>query len=151
MTNFTNNAPRTNHLIPALRPVYYALQPISETLLRLVVGTAFVVHGWPKIQNPLGAVEMVQGIGFYPGWLWATALAATEFFGGILIILGLLTRPAAIATTFILLVTTWFHWVKLDQGYKGAELSIIWASAMLFFAVRGGGRFSLDRLIGREV
>jgi len=94
---------------------------------------------------------MVQGIGFYPGWFWATALAATEFFGGLLLIAGFLTRPAAFATTIVLLVTVWFHWVQLGQGYKGAELSIIWASVTLFFALNGAGRYSVDRLIGREV
>ena len=137
--------------IPALAPVYAQLAPLAETLLRVVVGVAFVIHGWPKIQNPLGAVEMVQSIGFYPGWLWATALAATEFFGGLLLIFGLLTRPAALATTVVLLVTVWFHWVQLDQGYKGAELSIIWASVTLFFALNGAGRYSVDRLIGRQI
>lgn len=141
----------TTPIIPALRPLYALLSPVSLTILRVVVGIAFVMHGWPKIQAPFGAAEMVGGIGFQPAWLWSLALSATEFFGGILLILGLLTRPAALATTIVLLVTVWFHWVKLGQGWSGAELSIIWASATLFLAVHGGGRFSLDRLIGREI
>ncbi|WP_054007564.1 DoxX family protein [Cypionkella psychrotolerans] len=151
MINTTQNSGDAGYVIPALAPVYARLAPLAETLLRVVVGVAFVIHGWPKIQDPLGAVEMVQSIGFYPGWLWATALAATEFFGGLLLIVGLLARPAALATTVVLLVTVWFHWVQLDQGYKGAELSIIWASVTLFFALNGAGRYSVDRLIGRQI
>ena len=151
MSNDTQNGGAVRYVIPALAPVYARLAPLAETLLRVVVGVAFVIHGWPKIQNPLGAVDMVQSIGFYPGWFWATALAATEFFGGLLLIVGLLTRPAAVATTIVLLVTVWFHWVQLDQGYKGAELSIIWASVTLFFALQGAGRYSLDRVIGRQI
>ncbi|PZQ50103.1 MAG: DoxX family protein [Rhodovulum sulfidophilum] len=151
MTDFTPDTHQPTYLVPALRPVYAALAPLTRTLMRVVAGTAFVIHGSPKIMNPLGAVGMVEGIGFYPGWLWATALAATEFFGGILLILGLLTRPAALAASFVLMVTSWFHWVHLEQGYKGAELSIIWLSVTLFFAAHGGGAYSLDRRIGRQI
>lgn len=151
MSNDTQTSGDARYVIPALAPVYARLAPFAETLLCVAVGVAFVIHGWPKIQNPLGAVERVQSIGFYPGWLWASALAATEFFGGLLLIFGLLTRPAAMATAVMLLVTVWFHWVQLDQGYKGAELSIIWASVTLFFALNGAGRYSVDRVIGREI
>ena len=140
----------TTLIIKRLQPLYTALAPVTETVMRVMAGIALVAHGWPKIQSPMGAVGMVEGIGFYPGWIWAPALAATEFFGGILLILGLLTRPAAVGAAIVLCVTTWFHWVKLEQGYSGAELSMIWATEMMYFAAHGGGRFSLDRLIGRE-
>ncbi len=151
MTKTTSDAGQTRPLLPALRPLYDRLTPLAETLMRSVVGIALMAHGWPKIQNPMGAVGMVEGIGFHPGWLWSPLLAVTEFFGGLLLILGLLTRPAAAGATIVLLVTVWFHWVQLGQGYAGAELSLIWASATLYFALRGAGRHSLDRVIGREI
>ena len=59
--------------------------------------------------------------------------AATEFFGGILLAIGLLTRPAAFAATIVLLVTVYFHWVQLDQGFSGAEKSLLWAAMTFFF------------------
>lgn len=93
---------------------------------------------------------MVEGLGFFPGLLWSPLLAATEFFGGLLITLGLLTRPAAAAATIVLLVTVWFHWITLSQGYDGAEKSILWASIMAFFVIRGGKAHSVDAHIGRE-
>lgn len=141
---------RQNLLIPSLKPVYTALSDVSETLLRVIIGLTLAVHGWPKIQNPLGNTGMVESIGFYPGWLWSPALAFTEFFGGLLLAVGLLTRPVAAAATFVLLVTAWFHWVRLEEGFRGAELSIIWAAAVFLFVIRGGGRYSLDRLVGRQ-
>lgn len=138
-------------LIPALRPLYTCAAPLAETWLRVIAGFALAMHGWPKIQDPMRAVGMVESIGFHPGWLWSPALAAGEFFGGLLLMFGLLTRFAAGATTVILLVTVYFHWVLKAEGYSGAELSLIWSGVTLFFVARGGGRFSVDRLIGREI
>jgi putative oxidoreductase len=141
---------RRRLIIPALGGLYSSLSEGVETLLRVVAGLALITHGASKIANPFGAVEMVEGLGFYPGVFWSPLLSATEFFGGILIALGLLTRPAAIAAAIILLVTVWFHWITMSQGYSGAEKSILWAAIFLFFAVRGGNRHSLDARLGRE-
>ena len=76
-------------------------------------------------------------------------LACTEFFGGIFIAIGLLTRPAAFAGLFVLLVTVWFHWVTMGQGFSGAEKSLLWAAILLFFVIRGGNRHSVDARIGK--
>ncbi|MHB2266947.1 DoxX family protein [Aliihoeflea sp. PC F10.4] len=139
-----------NLIVPGLKPIYAALGDVSETLLRVIAGFALMAHGWPKIQAPLGAVQMVEGIGFYPGWLWSPALATTEFVGGFLLLIGLLTRPAALAATIVLLIVSWFHWVRLGEGYSGAELALIWAAVTFFFVVRGGNRYSVDGAIGRQ-
>ena len=78
MNSNGNNRPL---IIPALGGIYAALGDISETILRVVAGAALVVHGSGKIVNPMGSVEMVEGLGFYPGVFWSPLLAATEFFG----------------------------------------------------------------------
>ena len=80
--------------VPALAPLYRSGHDPVETLLRLVAGGFLVIHGAGKIVDPFGAVQMVEGLGFYPGIIWSPLLAATEFFGGILLAIGLLTRPA---------------------------------------------------------
>jgi putative oxidoreductase len=87
---------------------------------------------------------MVEGLGFYPGALWSLLLACTEFFGGIFIAIGFLTRPAAFAGLFVLLVTVWFHLITMGQGFSGAEKSLLWAAILLFFVIRGGNRHSID-------
>lgn len=140
----------TRLIIPALGSLYAGLSPLVTTYMRVIAGAAFMVHGWPKINNPMGAVGMVEGLGFYPGAFWAPLLAGTEFIGGLLLLLGLLARPAAVATSIVLCVTTYFHWVANAEGYAGAEKSLLWLGLTLFFAVHGAGRFSLDRLIGRQ-
>ena len=77
-------------------------------------------------------------------------LAATEFFGGLLLALGLLTRPAAFATSIVLCVTTYFHWVVQAEGFSGAEKSLLWLAITLYFVAHGGGRLSVDRAMGKQ-
>ncbi|RUU12634.1 DoxX family protein [Mesorhizobium sp. M7A.T.Ca.TU.009.01.3.2] len=141
--------PRNALVIPVLGRLYAALHDGAETVLRVVAGGFFAIHGSQKITNPFGAAEMVEGLGFYPGALWSLLLACTEFFGGIFIAIGFLTRPAAFAGLFVLLVTVWFHWVTMDQGYSGAEKSLLWAAILLFFVIRGGNRHSVDARMGK--
>lgn len=152
MYNTDNRADsaRENLILPKLGSLYDALSPLSVLYMRVIAGIALMAHGLPKIQNPMGAAGMVESIGFAPGWLFSPLLAGGEFIGGLLLAIGLLTRPAAVVTSFILLVTVYFHWIMKAEGYAGAELSLIWMGVTLFFAVHGGGRLSLDRMIGKQ-
>lgn len=150
MTDTTVTKTRSRLIIPALGSLYESLHDGAETLLRVVAGLALVTHGAMKIGDPFGAAGMVEGLGFYPGEFWSPLLSFTEFFGGILIAIGLLTRPAALAAAIVLLVTVWFHWITQGQGYSGAEKSILWAAIFLFFAARGGNRHSVDAKIGKQ-
>lgn len=134
-------------IIPALGKVYDGLHDIAFTILRVAAGLILAIHGWPKIQDPMKLVGMVESLGFAPGPLWAVLLAATEFIGGILLVLGLLTRPAAFAATIVLLVTVYFHWVVKSQGFDGSEKSILWAAMTFLIFVRGAGAHSIDRVL----
>jgi putative oxidoreductase len=131
--------------------LYGPLSALAETILRVVAGGVLATHGWGKIGDPFAMSEMVEGLGFYPGGLWSLLLAITEFVGGVCIAIGLLTRLWALAALFVLLVTAYFHWIVQAQGFKGAEYSIVWGSIMLFFAIRGANRHSVDALIGRQL
>lgn len=84
-------------------------KPLAFVGLRIVVGLLLIVEGWPKIQDPFGMAGFTEGLGLYPGWLWSAVLAALQFAGGILILAGFLTRPAALANGLMLAVTYWFH------------------------------------------
>jgi len=143
--------PSNRLIIPALGPVYGNLGEFAETLLRVVAGVALVTHGFPKIMNPLGPVGLVESIGFFPGpaEFWAVLLSMTEFFGGILVTIGLLTRPAAFGTMIVLLVTIYFHWILRSEGYAGAEKSILWAAIMFYFVIHGANAHSIDAHIGK--
>ena len=138
-------------LFPSMGGLYAGLAGPATLLLRALAGIPLAVHGWGKIQAPLKNVGLVENLGFVPGELWSPLLAGTEFFGGILLAIGFLTRPAAFATTIVLLVTVWFHWVLQGQGYAGAEKSLLWAAMTFYFVAHGGGYLSVDRALRREV
>lgn len=148
MSASTDNS-RNTLIVPVVGRLYSALHDAAETVLRVVAGGFLTIHGSQKITNPFGAADMVEGLGFHPGAFWSLLLACTEFFGGILIAIGLLTRPAAFAGMFVLLVTVWFHWVTMGQGFSGAEKSLLWAAILFFFVIRGGNRQSVDARIGK--
>ncbi|WP_173931924.1 DoxX family protein [Chelativorans sp. Marseille-P2723] len=150
MSNTEEALDQDRLIIPFLSRVYSGLHSFAETLLRVVAGLSLTVHGAGKITNPFGAAGMVEGLGFYPGEFWSLLLSCTEFFGGILIAVGLLTRPAAFAGMIVLLVTVWFHWIVLAEGFAGAEKSILWSAILFYFVIRGGNSQSVDSRIGRQ-
>lgn len=136
---------------PALGQVYSGLHDLAETLLRVIAGGLLVAHGWPKIQAPLGLTEMIAAQGIPLAGLLSVLVSLIEFFGGLLLLLGLFTRPAALAATVVLLTTVWFHWVAFQQGFQGAEFSILWAAVAVYFVIRGGNAQSLDARLARTI
>ena len=148
MTELATNRPRL--IIPALGGLYATLHESAETILRVAAGALLVTHGYGKILNPFGASGMVESLGFYPGAFWSPLLSATEFFGGILIAIGLFTRPAAFAAMIVLAVTVYFHGIVQGEGLMGAEKSILWALIMFFFVIRGANSHSVDAKLGRQ-
>lgn len=148
MTELATNRPRL--IVPALGGLYAALHDGVETILRVAAGLLLATHGYGKILNPFGASGMVESLGFYPGAFWSPLLSATEFFGGILIAIGLFTRPAALAATIVLAVTVYFHGVVQGEGLMGAEKSILWTLILFFFVIRGANGHSVDAKLGRQ-
>ena len=148
MTELAINRPRL--IVPALGGLYAALHDGAETILRVAAGLLLATHGYGKILNPFGASGMVESLGFYPGAFWSPLLSATEFFGGILIAIGLFTRPAAFAATIVLAVTVYFHGVVQGEGLMGAEKSILWTLILFFFVIRGANGHSVDAKLGRQ-
>jgi putative oxidoreductase len=148
MSDFTTTRPRL--IIPSLGSIYAALGESAETILRVAAGLLLVTHGYGKITNPFGASGMVESLGFYPGAFWSPLLAATEFFGGILVAIGLFTRPAAFAAMIVLAVTVYFHGIVQAEGLGGAEKSILWTLIMFYFVIRGANSHSVDAKLGRQ-
>ncbi len=91
--------------------------------------------------------------GYEPAFFWAVLITLAQFLGGIFLVFGLLTRFAAAAIAIFLFVSI-FQVAGL-YGYWGNaggwEMPLLWCIAAFTFVVRGGGRFSVDRLIGREL
>lgn len=132
------------------------MQPWGAFLMRLVLGAAMIYHGYSKVVpgggfhrgNTFSAIEhfahYVSSLGL-PYWLGYIS-ALTEFFGGLLIVLGLLTRFAAFMIACDMAVALLM--VNRHHGYSGSEysLALFVIAQMLFFY--GAGTCALDRKLG---
>jgi putative oxidoreductase len=89
--------------------------------------------------------------GISPAEPLAVALIAIETLGGLCIALGLFTRFWAAAAVIEMCVIVYHHMPKFGWGQGGYEYPLFWGLVMLAIALRGGGPYSLDRAIGREL
>lgn len=155
--NSSSGGPRL--IIPALAPLYAGLARLSWPLVRVSTGLILMPHGAQKLFGWFGGGGLAAtargfeaNLGLAPGLLWAGLAGATEFFGGLLLALGLLTRPAALGVVVIMAVAVFL--VHLPNGFfwgqGGYEYPLLWGLIALAIALRGGGELSLDRAIGRE-
>jgi putative oxidoreductase len=138
---------------PGLQKFYEQAIPLSWLVIRVATGWLLVVHGWGKVTR--GAAPYVKGfndLGFDPALPWIYAALFIEFVGGIAIMIGLFTRffaAAAAIEMLIIMVLYWnngFSW--LNRGY---EFVLLWGLVCFAIALRGGGPYSLDRALGRQL
>ena|SRR5579863_5229544 len=141
-------------VLPALRPLYASVEPLVWPLVRIAVGWNFAVHGWGKLMaGPTALLPAFAEVGFHDATLLILLLTFVEFVGGICIMFGLFTRffaaACAIELGYICFVMYWpngFSWMK-----RGYEYVLLWGLLCFAISLKGGGRLSLDRLIGREL
>ena len=122
----------------------------TYALLRIVTGFLFLWHGMQKVFGVLTTRATPE--------LWTQAWfgGVIELVSGVMIALGLFTRPAAFLASGTMAVGyIQFHWKgQLGAGFlpivNGGELALIYCFLFLVFAVSGGGPVSLDRLTGRR-
>jgi putative oxidoreductase len=113
------------------------------SVLRIMTGLLFFAHGsakllgWPAVQMFADGVSLTS-----PGGI----AGILEFFGGILIILGLFTRYAAFVLSGLMAVA--YFMAHAPQGFhpinNGGELAIMYCFVFLYLAAAGGGPWSLD-------
>jgi putative oxidoreductase len=124
-----------------------SLQPFGALLMRLALGVSMAVHGYPKVV-PHGALahhaHYVASLGI-PYWLGYVS-AFTEFAGGILLVLGLLTRLAAAFIAINMLVA--FFFVGIHQGFGIYNYILALAALALMLTFYGPGSLALDRKFG---
>ena len=155
--------PSQSLIFPALGPIYQSLAPWAEALLRAVVGLWLVPHGlrntfgfFPTTgvrSNSLTALAaQLDRDGYRPGKLWAPAISRRcSSSAGRCWRSACSRAPAAFAILMFLLVTNIERWRvgKYFWNQLGLEYTVMWTVATFYFLVHGGGRISLDHLIGR--
>jgi len=123
------------------------LQPLALFVMRLSLGVIMVAHGYQNTFRHLhDHVHLVASLGL-PAWLGYVS-SFTELLGGLLILVGLFTRPAAFAVCIDLVVAIWkIHWhngLMAEHGYEFPLAIATIAFALIFF---GGGQIAIDHVL----
>ncbi|MEF3120281.1 DoxX family protein [Kocuria flava] len=143
-------APSRPDLRPGARP-----EPAATTLglilLRVVLGTTFLLHGWQKVDEwtLAGTQAAFAQMGVPAAQAAAPAVAVLELAGGILLLIGLGTRVVAALLALVMLGALVL--VHLPAGFfaadGGFELVLLLAAAAALFALAGAGRWSVDAVL----
>lgn len=131
----------------------------SGLSLRVVAGIIFAAHGAQKLFAWFGGYglegtgQWMESIGLAPGYLMALLAGSAEFFGGLLLILGLLTRPAALALAGTMVVAILSVHIQngLFMSNNGYEFGLALLAMSIALVFQGGGRFALDSVIARKL
>ena len=124
------------------------------TVLRVVLGLVFIMHGGQKlfVYGFAGVSGSFAQMGIPAAGFFGPFVSLVEFFGGIALVLGLLTRLAALglAATMVVAILT----VHLKAGFfnpNGVEFPLSLLASAITLAITGAGAFSLDALIGKRL
>jgi putative oxidoreductase len=111
-------------------------------LLRFTLGAVFAIHGYPKLKNGgkqagewLKSMGIPSGFGLFAG--------IVEFFGGIALILGLLTTLVAVLFAIWMAALIWLSVFKIHKKFMGGyELDVLLLIFSIVLAAIGGGAFT---------
>jgi putative oxidoreductase len=149
---------RRRLVIPGLAGLYESLQELAYPLVRVTSGVFFMMHGGQKLFGWFGGdIKAVVGgfakLGLEPALPLAYLVGIAEFFGGLCIALGLFTRFWAAGCVILLAVAVFkvhlgngFFWTK-----AGFEYPLMWMLVSIAIFIRGGGQYSLDRKLPKEL
>ncbi len=132
----------------------------STTILRLVLGVIFFAHGAQKMLGWFGGYGFTGTMGFFTGAMHIPAVfaflaIAAEFFGGLGLIFGLLTRVASFGIFSNMVVAVamvhrqfgfFMNWTGAQKG-EGYEFHLLVLAVTTFLMIRGAGAASVDRLL----
>lgn len=156
MIDETRSVEQQRFIFPGLAALYARLAPLSYAFMRVVMSALILPSGIDKLFYG-GVYRIAKGnvlkAGFEPAIFWAWVVGGVEFFGVILLALGLFTRPVAFMLGFEMAVISFR--VHFDSGFfwtaHGYEYPLLMMMICVAFVIAGGGRYSLDRLIGRAL
>jgi putative oxidoreductase len=152
MNNTTRIAASVGRLLLGSDSAPVSLTQASLLLLRVVLGTAMIHNGLDKLADIPGFAEAyVEAIGLPFPIFFAYVAALTETLASPLLILGLLTRPAALGLFSTMVVANYHHILIGGFSIPSIELSSIYAVCFAFFTVYGGGKYAIDTLIANAL
>jgi putative oxidoreductase len=137
-------------------PTINRLAPLAFSLIRITTGLLLIPHGAQKLFGWFGGYGLTatgqyfeSTLGMSPGIVFAALAGLVEVFGGLALVLGLLTRPAALAVAVLMGVALSVH---VSNGFfwtaGGVEYPMMWGLLAVAIFLRGGDRYSLDARFG---
>lgn len=122
----------------------------THAALRIVSGFLFFQHGYPKLFGTLPGSGEPETAAAFLSIIWVSGVL--EVVGGLLILIGLFTRPAAFIVAGEMAVA--YFWRHAPRGFwpgdNGGELAALYCFVFLFLAAAGGGVWSVDAMLRRE-
>ena len=131
----------------------------APLVLRVPVGLTLAAHASQNLFGMFGGYglegtgQWMASLGLEPGYLMALLAGSAEFFGGLALVLGLLTRPAALVTAFTMLVAIFSTHISngLFISNNGYEYALALLAVTVSLAIQGGGRFAVDNVINARL
>jgi putative oxidoreductase len=125
---------------------------LAVLILRAAVGAVGVFHGCQKLfwmfggSGPRSFGDHLASLGIPLPVVAAYLAGLSELLGGLLVGIGLFTRPAAVPFAFTMAVAIWSHGWKFDAGKGGFEYPMTLLAALVAIFLLGPGRFSVDHI-----
>jgi putative oxidoreductase len=142
-------------LVPGLAGFYAATADLSWLLIRVTpAAILFTMHGWVKLNAGITPViGSMTRYGMYPTSVTAWIVMLNETVGAVCVALGLFTRFFATAIAIEMAVLAFYVHAFWGPAHvrNTFELALTWVAIFLAIALRGGGPYSLDRKLGREL
>jgi putative oxidoreductase len=125
-------------------------EPLARSILRIVAGFLFSLHGFQKLFGAFGGMGGRGAKAEFFSLVWAAGFLETV--GGLMILIGLATRPTAFVLSGQMAVA--YFMTHASRGFwpilNGGELAALYCFLFLWFAAAGAGPWSVDRLLGRK-
>ena len=140
-------------VFPGLAGVYQAGSRFAYGFMRFCTGAVLVPHGIQKLMHLPPGPAGIASHGLPFSMLLAWLVVFTESFGAAGLAVGLFTRLCAVAIWIEMAVIIIFY--QWQFGYfwtqKGIEFALLWLLLCTAICFRGGGRYSIDHYLGREL
>jgi putative oxidoreductase len=143
-------------VFPGLAGFYASVEPITYAIVRFAIGATVFMHGWGKVTGGAPAAYFAK-IGMPAPTAMAYWALFIETIGAACVAIGLFTRFFAAALAIEMLIAMWLvHWangflVSVSGGKNGMEYVLILGVVFLAIAIRGGGPYSVDAKLGKEL
>ena len=132
---------------------------VAALILRVPVGLILAAHRAQKLFAWFGGYglegtgQWMASIGLEPGYWLAMMAGSAEFFGGIALAIGLLTRPAAVVAGFTMLIAIFSVHISngLFMANNGYEYALTLLVVTVVLAIQGAGSFSLDNVLAKKL